>query len=184
MAEQDRHVEDAHVHLAADEVVHRRRRALVRHMHEIDLRLRLEQLSGEVRDAAAARRAEIHFAGVLLRVVDELGDTRYRERGMHGEHFRHAHNQRDERRVLLHVVRQLGEGVGRDGQRRAAVEAERVAVRRRFQRALDAENATDAADVLDDYGLAELAAQAVREAAAEDVRRPAGREGNDHPDRF
>ena len=75
MPEQHRHVEDAHLHLAADEVVHRRRRALVGHVHEIDLRLGLEQLAREVRDAAAAGRAEVHLAGILLRILDQLGDA-------------------------------------------------------------------------------------------------------------
>ena len=149
-------------------------------MDQVDLRFGFEQLAGEVRDAAAASRAVIHFAGIFLRVIDQLGDARDRQGRMHGENFRHAHHQRDERRVLLHVVRQLGERERRNRERRAAVEAERVAVGRRLQRAVDAEHAADAADVLDDHRLAELLAQPVRQPAPENIRRAAGREGHDH----
>jgi hypothetical protein len=34
---------------------------------------------------------------------------------MDREHFGHAHDERDERDIPLYVVRQLGEGIGRDG---------------------------------------------------------------------
>ena len=42
------------LHLAAEEVVHRRRRALVRDVQQVDVRHQLEELRGQVRRAAGA----------------------------------------------------------------------------------------------------------------------------------
>jgi len=53
-----------------------------------------------------------------------------------------------------------------------------------FQRAVDAQHAADAADVLDDHRLAERRVHALREAAGEDVGRPSWREGHDHAHRL
>src|SRR5205807_8093237 len=53
VAQQHRHVEDAHLYLPAQEIAYRRRGAFVRHVHQVDLRLGLEQLAGEMRAAAA-----------------------------------------------------------------------------------------------------------------------------------
>ena len=156
----------------------------VGNVDQVDLRLGLEQLAGEVGDAAAARGAEIHLAGVCLRVGDELGQRVRRQRRVHGEHLGHAHHERDEREVLLHVVRDLGERIGRDHERRGAVDAQRVAVGRGFCRAVDAEHAADAGDVLHHHRLAQLARHALRERAAEDVRRAAGGEADDKPHRL
>ena len=55
----------------------------------------------------------------------------------------------------------------------------RVAVGRGLGRAVDAEHAADAGDVLDDHRLAELGRHALRERAAEDVGRAAGGEADD-----
>jgi len=74
MREQHGHVEHAELHLAAKQVVDRGRRALVGHVQRVDACLDLEQLHGKVRDAARARRAVIHLAGVRLEVRDQLGE--------------------------------------------------------------------------------------------------------------
>jgi hypothetical protein len=101
---------------------------------------------------------------------------------VHRQHFRHAHHQRDESEILLYVVRDLAERVGRDHQRRGTVDHHGVAVGRRLGRAIDAEHAADAGNVLDDHRLAELARHALRQRAAEDVGRTAGREADDQLD--
>ena len=61
-----------HLHVAAEQVVHRRRDALVRDVHRLDAGLDVQQLAGEVRAAAVARRREVELAGVRLRVGDQL----------------------------------------------------------------------------------------------------------------
>src|SRR5205807_5905487 len=64
VAQQHRHVEDAHLYLPAQEIAYRRRGAFVRHVHQVDLRLGLEQLAGELLKAEAkvdlVHRSEEH----------------------------------------------------------------------------------------------------------------------------
>ena len=71
-----------------------------------------------------------------------------------------------------------------DGCRRRADDRQRVAVRRRFCRAVDTQHAARAADVLDHDRLAELRAHALREKAAENVRRAAHRKRHDQAQGF
>src|SRR5687768_11694330 len=69
----------------------------------------------------------------------------------------------EEGEVLFHVVGDLGKRVGRDDQRRGAVDAQRVAIGRCLRRAVHAEHAADAGDVLHHHRLAELGRHALRE---------------------
>ena len=64
-------IEEHHLHLLAEHVVHRRRRAAIGHVHDVDLGVDLEQFAGEMRHAAGAGRGEIEFAGLRLRERDQ-----------------------------------------------------------------------------------------------------------------
>ena len=55
-----------HLVVTGDDILQGRRRALVGHVHDIDLRLRLEQFAGEMRGRAVAGRRKIDLAGLRL----------------------------------------------------------------------------------------------------------------------
>ena len=99
MRQHHRHVEDAHLHLAAEQVVDRGRRALVGHVHDLDARLDLQQLARKVRDAAGAGRAVVDLAGIRFRMRDQLGQRVHGQRRIDHDDFRHAHHGRDQREV-------------------------------------------------------------------------------------
>ena len=67
-------------HMAAEQIVGERRRALVGDDGDVDAGHRLEQLAGEIAAGAGRRRAEIELAGLLLRERDQVGDRFRRER--------------------------------------------------------------------------------------------------------
>src|SRR5438045_4071751 len=137
MAEEHWHIEDSHLHLATQQVRHGGSCALIRDMDHVELRLVLEELDSKVGDAAASGGTEVHFPGVCFYKSNQLGKVAHRQRWMHCKHLRHAYHERDERDVLLRIVWDPGERIRRDRERRAAVEAERIAVGRRLQRAID-----------------------------------------------
>jgi hypothetical protein len=76
----DREVEEHRLGLAADDVEHGERRALVRHVLDIEALFLLQHLHEQVVRAAAARRSVVELAGIPLHLVDEVTDVPRRER--------------------------------------------------------------------------------------------------------
>ena len=175
----DRHIENSHLHLAAQQVAHRGRRAFVGYVQHVDARLGLEQLAGEMRDSARAGGAEVDLAGIRSCVGDQLGETRHRERGIHHHDLGHLDHRGDEREIPARVEGHLGQRVRRHRDRSLVVEPEGVAVGRGLGDHVDAEHAAHPALVLDDDGLAKAGAQALSEASSENIRRTSGRKTHD-----
>ena len=72
MRQDHRQVEERHLHLLAEQIVDRGRRAAIGHMHDVDLGGQLEQFAGEMRQAAEAGGGEIELAGLRLGERDQF----------------------------------------------------------------------------------------------------------------
>ena len=68
------------LHDAGEQVGHRRRRAAIGNVRDLDAGAPQQQFHGDVRQRADAGRGIVQLAGILLRVVDELGKRRERPR--------------------------------------------------------------------------------------------------------
>ena len=66
------HVEQHHLHLPADEVVHRQCAALVRHMDNVHCGHRFEKLHGKVRGGSVAAGTVVELPGTCFRVGDQV----------------------------------------------------------------------------------------------------------------
>ena len=62
------------LHLPADQVGKRRRRAAIGHVHHVDAGHHLEQLAGDMDAAAVAGRRHVDLARIGLGIGDELGN--------------------------------------------------------------------------------------------------------------
>ena len=117
------------LHLSAEQVGQRGRRAAIGHMHHVDAGHHLEQLAGHMRRAPVAGRRHVDLARVGLGVGDELGNGLGRNRRIHLHDVGHAHDARDRRDVADEIEIELV--VERRVDRVAATDQEqRVAVRR------------------------------------------------------
>src|SRR5262250_820188 len=61
-----RHEVEEHLDVAGDQIVHRRSRAPIRHVHDIDVGHALEQFAGQMIGRTVAGRSEIEFARLFL----------------------------------------------------------------------------------------------------------------------
>ena len=86
-----RELVEHHIDMTGDQVVERRRRALIGHMDELGVRDRLEQLSGQVRRGADALRGVVEPARIGLGVGDQL---LHRLGGEIGSHHQDVRNMR------------------------------------------------------------------------------------------
>ena len=172
------------LHLAADQVVDRRRATLVRHVQQVDAGGRLEKLGGKMRRRAAAGGRVRELAGRLLGERDELLQRARGHARVHRGDDGAARYQADRRKGALRVVREIAIQCGRDGERARAAVKERVAVRRRLCGGGRADGAASARAVVDDDGLAESLGELLADEAADDVGRPARRERHDEMDRL
>ncbi len=179
-----RHVVEAELHVAGQDVGDGGRRALVRHVQHVHAGHDLEHLAGQVLGAAVAGRREGQGAGRLLGQGDQLPDRFRRHRRMHDQHVGDRPHHRHRREVPHRVVGQRR--VDRRGGRvcRRAAHHDRVAVRGRAGHLADAERSGRAGPVLDDHRLAQRRAQAARDQAAEGVVAAAWRPRADQLDRL
>ena len=169
---------------AALKILHRRARATIGHVGDVDTDEIIEQHAAEMGCGAGACRTVLHLRLVRFGISDEFLKVVHRQILARDEHDRHLGNQRNRRKVRRRVIeRLLVHGlalcVRADG-----AEHERVAVGRGIGDALGPRHAAGAADVLHHDLLAEDLAHALGHDAAEHVRRSAGRERNDHRDRL
>jgi hypothetical protein len=98
--------------------------------------------------------------------------------------FRHARDQCEQGEILLPVERHLAHHERNGGQRRCAVDANRVAVGRTLGEGIDPGQAAGACAVLDDDLLAQFGAKSVSQRAREQIGGTAGRERHDQLDGF
>ena len=133
-----------------------------------------------MRGGACARRTELHFIGIGLRVGDEFLEVLGRQILAHEKGDRNVGDQRDRREVGQRIierllVHRLALRLGADG-----AEEYGVAVRLGIGRTARAGHAARATDIFNNNGLAEQLAHLLRHDAAEHVGRAARGERDDH----
>jgi hypothetical protein len=153
-------------------------------MQKLGAGLALEQLDCQMGDAAGPGRAAGDLAGIGLGVGDEALEIADAELGVDNEHLLDAHHQHLRRQVLGRVVGHLGHQALHDGAGRRAHQAHDVRIAARLGDEVDAGDAGGAALVLDQHRLAKTGRHALGEIAAENIGRPAGREGHDKGERL
>jgi hypothetical protein len=116
-------------------------------------------------------------------VGDELPEARRRERLARDQHARHVDHLCHGHQVAHRVDGQVGEYRRIDRDRADVAEEHRVAVGRGLRRGVDADVARGAGAVVDHDLLAEQLGEPRLHDAADEVRRAARGERNDHPDR-
>ena len=174
-AERDRHV-------AAEQIVHDRRRALVGDDRDVDAGFGLEQFGAHVAAGADRRGADIELARLLLGKRDDFGDRLGRKRRMGEQRHRHRGDQADRREILARVHAELGVEAGVDRERAGMAEQQRVAVGRGARDGARADGAAAAAAVVDDHLLVERVGQLLRHHARHGVDAAAGRIGHHERD--
>jgi len=167
---------------ARDQVVLRRRRTLVGHVHDVQARLQFQELHAEVVVRAVSRRAVVELAGLRLHPGDELRHRVDGHRFVHHEREAGRADVRDRGKLLHHVVGDLRIKMRRGDDRRGS-DHDRVAVGRRLHHDIGADRPGGARPVLDEERLVPARLQPGREQPRHDVRPGRGRERNDDPHR-
>ena len=169
---------DHDLHLSADQIGERRRRAAIGHLHHLDPGHHLEQLGGDVLRRADAGRGITDLAGIGFDIGDQLGNRLHRNRRIDLHHQRHAHDAGDRGDVADEIEIEILVQRGVDGIRRGHRE-QRVAVGRRAHHRLGADIAAGARLVFDDEGLAEPLGEPLAHQPHDDVLRAAGGKADD-----
>ena len=99
-------VGEHHLHVAGDDVLHRRAAAAVADILDVEAGHGAEQLGVHMmlRADAAGRIVESRIG---LQVADQVGDRMDRHRGMHDQHEGRGRDQRDRREVRHRIIGQL-----------------------------------------------------------------------------
>ena len=184
MREHGGQVVEHELHAAGEQIRHRQRRALVRHVLQLDALRKLEQLAGEVRDRAAAARSKLEWLRRGLGNCNQLACTGRGNRRMDYQHHRDGRHQRDRPEIARSVIRQRLVDRGGDCLAGGHPEQERVAIRRRFCNRIRADGPARTRPVLDHERLPEGARKLVGHHAREQVCCAAWGEGRDDPDRL
>ena len=170
------------LHLAGKEIVHRQRRAAIRHVHHSDARHEVEQFAGNVLRRSHATRSKVDFAWIGFGVGDEFGNGLGREGRVHLHHERQQIDVGHRRNVVREVVVEFGVkrrvdfvGGGRPQQG--------VAVGRRARDRLGRDSGPGAGPVLDHKRLAEFLRQKFTDQARDNVSGAAGRKADNDLDR-
>ncbi len=148
-------------------------------MHDVDLRLELEQLHAEMLRRAGAGRSVGKLARLLGRELDQLAHRAGGKAGMGHDHQRAAEDVGDRLEVDQRPVGQVGIEAGIDAEGAAGGDQQRVAVGRRRLAGLGARNAAAPALVVDQDLLLPGLRQPLRHQPREDVRRLPGRKRHD-----
>ncbi len=137
------------LHHAGEKIGHRRRRALVGNVRDLDAEPTQHQLGRDVRQRSDARGGIVQLTGILPGVVDKALEIRERRAGMADQQLRDLCDDGNRDEVLLDIVRQLrikrrADGVVRRG------EQQRVAVGRGLGGRVGRDGAAGAGAVVDD----------------------------------
>ncbi len=183
MFEDRRNGREGEVHLAGEQIDHRRPSAAIGNVVDLDLRDLPKLLAGEMDRGAQSGRRKGHLAGLLPGERDQFLGALGRHVRMHHQQQRRHREQRHGGEILPGVVRQLaGEQAGIDHER-AVDHADGVAVRRRRRDRLRADLARAAAAIVDHERLPERAFEMRLHQPRQDVGRAARRIRHDHAHR-
>ena len=122
-----RHGVEHHLHLPAEQIGQRGRRAAIGHVQHVDAGHHLEQLAGDMWPWFRCRPRHVDLAGICFGVGDELGNGLGRNRRIHLHDIGHAHDAGDRRNVANEIEIELVVERRVDRVRRSDQE-ERVAV--------------------------------------------------------
>ena len=104
------HAGEIHADFAGKQADRARARALERHVHHVDFRHGLEELAGQMRGGAEARRAKREAARFCCGERNEFLDRPRRHRGVQGQDVSRRQSLRNRREIPLHVVGQRSSG--------------------------------------------------------------------------
>ena len=96
-----------HLHLPAEQIGQRRRRAAIGHVDHVDAGHHLEQLAGDMLRRAVAGRRHVDLAGIGFGIGDELGNRLGRNRWIDLHDDGHADDARDRRDVADEIEIEL-----------------------------------------------------------------------------
>ena len=172
-----------HLVVAGDDVLKRRRRALIGHMYDVDMGLRFEQFAGQMRRQAEARGREVELAGIGFGERNKLGERMRRHIEIDHQHIGLGADQADRSKIIHRIEADLGVEAGIGGEDRVVAQQQRVTVGPRMGHDFAGDIAARSRPIVDDEGLAEQAAEFVGDDARHNVARAAGRETDDDGDR-
>ena len=129
MRQRQRHDYGEQSDLPADGVGHRLRRALVRHLDDIESRRLLEQFHLLLADGAGAGGRIRKLARIRLGIGDQLLHTGKRRAGMRRQHQRNHPHLGDRHKIFQRIVLRLGAVAGHDDEG-VGDDQDRVAIRR------------------------------------------------------
>ena len=175
-------VAEHHLHMAAHDVVERRREALVGHMHELDAELAAHQLGEQVRRAAGAVRRIGQPLRPGLRIGGEIGERLHRQRRIDHQDERHAGDQRDRHQIPGRIIGQVLVDADIDRHRGRGADQDGVAVGRGARHVGRADHGGGAEPLLDHERLPQLLLEPVRQRARDRVGVAAGGIGQDDGD--
>jgi hypothetical protein len=173
-----------HVDLAGQQIGHRRRRAAVGHVHQLDPGAQAEQLGGQMRRCSVAGRTVGDLPPPPLRLRHQVLHRPDPQRLAHHNDLRHREHQGRRREVAQRVVGHARHEVRHHRQRARRGEDDGVAVRPAARDGLHADDAAGARAVVHHHGLAEPVPHDAADQPGDGVARPARGEGHDHPHRL
>ncbi len=150
-----------HLHLATDEVRHRRGAAAIRNVHHEYACRGLEHFHAQMRGRATAKGSVVVLARMALGQGNELGQGLCRHRRVHHHHIRHHRHLRDRLEVLDRVVRHLRVERHIDRMRTGDAHDQGISVRCGFGHHVRADIATGAGAVLHHHRLLPVLAHLV-----------------------
>ena len=158
--------------------------AFVRHVCELDAGRRVDQLDAQMAHRPGTGRAEVDFARLGLRKIDQLVDAFRRHGRMHDQELRHVGREPHGCEILDGVVFELVSEGGVGGQSGGGAEQQRVAVRGGFGSKRMCDRGAGAGAVIGDHRHAELVREPGAERARERIGGTAGRKRHDQADRL
>ena len=149
-------------------------------MHDVDLGLGLQKLTGEVRGSAVPARGVADLARIGLGKGNELAQRPHRQARIDVDHIGLRAHECDRCKVLGRIEADLliEADIGR--QNAVGAKEQRVAIRRRARHHLAGDIAARAGTVLDHDRLADDLLELARDQARHHIARPAGRKSKHH----
>ena len=171
------------LHLSAEQIGQRGRRAAIGHVNHADPGHHHEQRGGHLGDRAGPVRSYADLARIGLGIGDELAQRLGRKRRIDHHDMGQPHDARDRGDVADEIEVELVVERRRVGGGWRVEKQEGVAVGRRAHDRFGGQVAARARPVLDEERLPEPFRQRLREQAPRDVDPAAGRESDDDADR-
>src|SRR6266849_159497 len=172
------------IDLIAHDVRLARGAALVRHVDRGEISALAKHLAGEVVRRAAPARAVGEAPGIFLRKLDQLSCRIRTQRRLRDQDVGRGHRERDRRKVAQRLIAQVLEQGRVDREHADRAHQDGVAVRFGLGDEFGGDGAVGAGPVLDHGRLAKEFLEHGADRAADDIRRPAGDEGDHDPDRL